>query len=226
MTACGIVCLHGVTRTFPAQPPVQVLRGIDLIVRAGDFITVAGASGAGKSTLVNLLGLLDTPSTGVVHARGQPVAGLTDAERAAIRGAVIGFVFQAFHLMERRSLLANVALAGAYHGIPRAVRVQRAHQALEGVGLGHRLAAPAWTLSGGERQRAALARALAADPDVLLCDEPTGNLDPDAAAQVMDLFAEAAGRGLAVVVITHDMALANRGRRRLALSGGRLYEQA
>ncbi len=225
MTECGIACLHGVTRSFPGEPEVEALREVDLIVRPAEFVTIAGPSGAGKSTLVNLLGLLDTPSSGIVHTQGLPVSGLTDRERAAIRGALIGFVFQAFHLMGGRSLIANVALAGAYHGVPRRTRLKRAERALEQVGLGHRLQAQGWTLSGGERQRAALARALAAEPAILLCDEPTGNLDPGAAAQVIGLLRETSRKGIAVVVITHDLGLAALGDRRIRLVDGQLQEQ-
>lgn len=221
---CGVACLHRVSRTYPSQPPNEVLRDVELIVHEGDFVTIVGPSGAGKSTLVNLLGLLDTPTSGVVHTRGRSIEGMGDAERSAIRGAVVGFVFQAFHLMDRRSVLGNVSLSGAYHGVGRQVREERAREALDRVGLANRSSAQAWTLSGGERQRTALARALAGRPAVLLCDEPTGNLDPDAAKQVVTLLHQSASRGIAVVVITHDHSVAAQGTRRFELSDGMLQE--
>lgn len=175
-----------------------------LTVRRGDYISIVGPSGAGKSTLLNLLGLIDSPTSGRRQQWGVDLESLSEPRLAALRSRRVAFVFQSFHLLDSRSVLENVALALVYRGVPRARRLADAADALEQVGLTHRADKPAETLSGGERQRAAVARALVSRPDLLLCDEPTGNLDADNAGQVLALLRQVHALGTTVVVVTHD----------------------
>lgn len=183
---------------------VPILRGVSMDVAAGELLAVVGASGSGKSTLLNVLGLLDTASRGEYLLRGQDVATLSAKERDRCRARTFGFVFQAFHLMPTRTVLANVEVGRLYEGVSRAERVESAEAALESVGLAHRAQSPAGTLSGGEAQRAAIARAIAGRKDALLCDEPTGNLDSVSGARVLHLLRALHASGMTVVVITHD----------------------
>ena len=215
---------RGVGRTYPGPPPVTALRAATLSVRRGDYVTVSGPSGSGKSTFLNIAGLLDTPTEGAYVLGGVDVSRLTDARRTALRGRRIGFVFQSFHLMPHRTALENVELGMVYAGVPRRERAERATQALCQVGLGHRLGALPSRLSGGERQRVAIARALAVRPALLLCDEPTGNLDSATAEAVLGLLDELNDQGMTLVVITHDPAVADRGSRRVTVRDGVLSE--
>jgi putative ABC transport system ATP-binding protein len=217
-----VLRLTDCAKTYPGSPPVQALRPADLTVRAGDYLTVVGPSGSGKSTLLNLLGLLDRPTSGNFTLAGVDVARLSEGERTALRGRRIGFVFQEFHLLPYRTALENVALAQLYVTQRAAHRTRAAADALERVGLGHRLHALPTTLSGGERQRVAIARALVNEPELLLCDEPTGNLDSATAGTVMDLLGRLNAAGVTVVVITHDPAVAARAHRRVTILDGRL----
>jgi putative ABC transport system ATP-binding protein len=211
--------------TYPGPPPVTALRPCDLTVRRGEFVTVIGPSGSGKSTFLNVAGLLDAPTEGSYLLDGIDVAGAGEAARAALRGRHIGFVFQSFHLMPHRSALENVALAMVYNRSSRADRAARARTALTRVGLGHRIDAVPTRLSGGERQRVAIARALVARPSLLLCDEPTGNLDTATAESVLALLDELHAEGMTVLVITHDPAVAAHGERTIAIRDGVLVEQ-
>ncbi|MEJ5867171.1 ABC transporter ATP-binding protein [Pseudokineococcus sp. 5B2Z-1] len=219
-----VVELVGLTRTFPGPPPVHALDGVDLVVRAGEYVSVVGPSGSGKSTLLHVLGLLDRPTGGDYLLDGVPTSTTSERHRARLRGGRIGFVFQQFHLLPHRSVLENVLLATLYSGVPRAERVERARAALERVGLGHRVDAAPTTLSGGERQRVAVARAVVTGPSLLLADEPTGNLDSVSSAAVMDLFDELHASGLTLVVITHDPVVSARAQRRVRISDGLLAE--
>ncbi|GAA2018768.1 ABC transporter ATP-binding protein [Pseudokineococcus marinus] len=219
-----VVELVGLTRTFPGPPPVHALDGVDLVVRAGEYVSVVGPSGSGKSTLLHVLGLLDRPTGGDYLLDGVPTSTTSERHRARLRGGRIGFVFQQFHLLPHRSVLENVLLATLYSGVPRAERVDRARAALERVGLGHRVDAGPTTLSGGERQRVAVARAVVTGPSLLLADEPTGNLDSVSSAAVMDLFDELHASGLTLVVITHDPVVSARAQRRVRISDGLLAE--
>ncbi|WP_431835830.1 ABC transporter ATP-binding protein [Cellulomonas sp. Y8] len=219
-----VVELRGVAREFPGDPPVVALRPSDLRVERGDYLSVVGPSGSGKSTLLHLLGLLDRPTSGEYLLDGEPTSEATEARRTALRGGRIGFVFQQFHLMPHRTVLDNVLLATLYGGVPRAERRARALAALDRVHLGHRLTFLPTMLSGGERQRVAVARAVVASPGVLLADEPTGNLDTHNSAEVLDLFDELHGDGLTLVVITHDVVVSARARRRVRIADGRLTE--
>jgi len=212
-----VIALEGVTRSFGE---VDVLSPVDLAVPAGDYLAICGASGSGKSTMLNLLGLLDRPTSGHVIVHGTCVDDLPDHRRAALRGATIGFVFQAFHLLGDKSATANVELGMLYRGLPRAERTERARAALDRVGLSHRLDASPATMSGGERQRVAIARALAADVDVLLADEPTGNLDSATGESILQLFDELHGDGLTLIVVTHSDDVAARAGRVAVMADG------
>jgi macrolide transport system ATP-binding/permease protein len=200
--------LTGVGLAYDGPSRVEALRAVDLSIARGEFVAVVGPSGAGKSSLLHVLGLLTTPTSGDVHLDGARVADGDDVELTRRRGHGIGFVFQAFHLLEARSAWENVALPLRYQGIDAATARQRAESALDEVGLGHRATALARTLSGGERQRVAIARAVVTDPAVLLCDEPTGNLDSTNSANVLRLLSELHDRGRTIVVITHDESIA------------------
>lgn len=207
---------------YAGPPPVDALRGVDLEVGRGEFVAVVGPSGAGKSSLLNVIGLLATPTSGTVSVGGQPVAGRSDSELTRIRSRRIGFVFQSFHLIDGRTTVENVLLPLRYRHLGGAAAIVRAESALLLVGLGHRLKAKARTLSGGERQRVAIARALVAEPDIVLCDEPTGNLDTANSNGVIDVLDELNRLGRTVVVITHDEEVAARAARVVRLRDGRI----
>lgn len=224
MTQPPVVELVEVTRSFPGPPEVQALKGVNLSVNRGDYVSIVGPSGSGKSTMLNILGLLDRPSVGEYHLDGTLTSVLDEEQRAAVRGGKIGFVFQSFHLMPHRPVLDNVMLATMYSGVPRAEREDRARAALERVRLGHRLEFLPSTLSGGERQRVAVARAVVSSPQLLLADEPTGNLDETTSSEVMDLFEELHADGLTLIVITHDKGIAERATRTIRIADGRLSE--
>ncbi|AJF66060.1 ABC transporter ATP-binding protein [Streptomyces vietnamensis] len=221
-----VIEFRQVALTYPGPPPVEALRPCDLTVHRGDFVTVVGPSGSGKSTFLNIVGLLDSPTAGSYLLDGIDTGTLRDTDRTALRGRRIGFVFQSFHLMPHRSALENVSLALVYGGAPRAARPGLAREALRRVGLGHRTDALPSRMSGGERQRVAIARALVGRPSLLLCDEPTGNLDSANAATVLRLLAELHGEGMTVLLITHDPEVAARGLRTIAVRDGVLSEQA
>lgn len=221
-----VIELRGLSRTFPGTPPVEALRGVDLRVGRGDYVSVIGPSGSGKSTLLHILGLLDRPTAGDYLLDGLPTGQASDEDRATLRGGRIGFVFQSFHLLPHRSVLDNVLLATLYSGVPRAERRDRALAALDRVGLSHRLDFLPTVMSGGERQRVAVARAVVSSPHVLLADEPTGNLDSENSAGVLDLFDELHRDGLTLVVITHDPTVSAHAQRRIRIADGLLTEVA
>lgn len=223
MTA-PIVELRDITRSFPGPPEVQALKAATLKLDQGEYASIVGPSGSGKSTMLNILGLLDRPTVGEYRLAGALTGALSEDERAAVRAQFIGFVFQAFHLMPRRTVLDNVLMPMLYSGVPRAEREGRAERALERVGLGHRKSFFPGTLSGGERQRVAVARAVVSDPRLLLADEPTGSLDQRTSGEVMELFEELNADGLTLVVITHDQSVAERAPRTVRISDGRLSE--
>jgi putative ABC transport system ATP-binding protein len=221
-----VIELRGLARTYPGPPPVPALRPADLVINEGDYVAVTGPSGSGKSTLLHLLGLLDSPTAGRYLLDGVDTFALGDRDRSALRGRRIGFVFQAFHLLPYRTALENVLLAQLYNSTPRGARVRAAVDALEAVRLGHRLEALPTTLSGGECQRVAIARALVNRPSLLLCDEPTGNLDSQNATALMELLDQLNAAGFTIVVITHDAAVAAHAGRAIAISDGVLSEAA
>ncbi|HEV2087267.1 MAG TPA: ABC transporter ATP-binding protein [Cryptosporangiaceae bacterium] len=212
----------GITRSYAqGDTRVDALRGVDLAVARGDHVAIVGPSGSGKSTLMHLLGGLDRPTSGTLRIGGRDIAALSPDQLAEVRNTTVGFVFQSFHLLARTNALDNVALPLVYRGIGRAERRRRAAATLELVGLGHRLTHQPGQLSGGEQQRVAIARALVTEPQVLLADEPTGNLDSRRGAEVLDLLDTLnAERGVAVVVVTHDAAVAGRARRQVRVRDG------
>jgi putative ABC transport system ATP-binding protein len=224
MSAVAVVALGGVSRSFPGPPEVHAVKDVDLVIEAGEYVSIVGQSGSGKSTLLHLLGLLDQPTAGTYHLDGVDTSKMAEGERAAWRGRKIGFVFQAFHLLAHRTVLENVALSMVYTGVPRRERGNRARTALERVGLAHRVDFSPTTLSGGERQRVAIARALVGGPSLLLADEPTGNLDSVTAGSILDLFDSLHDQGLTLAVVTHDDAVSRRAQRRVRTADGRLYE--
>jgi putative ABC transport system ATP-binding protein len=224
MTA-PVIELRGLARTYPGSPPVQALRSADLVINAGDYVAVTGPSGSGKSTLLHVLGLLDTPTAGRYLLDGVDTGALGDRDRSALRGRRIGFVFQSFHLLPYRTAVENVRLAQVYNRAPRGGREAAAVAVLHEVGLGHRLDALPTTLSGGECQRVAIARALVNRPSLMLCDEPTGNLDSSNAATVMELLDRLNAAGFTIVVITHDASVAAHAERTIAISDGLLAER-
>lgn len=218
-----VVDLAGLGRTYRSgEVTVDALVDVDLTVDRGEYVSIVGPSGSGKSTLLNVLGLLDRPTAGSFHLEGVDVTQLGEAERTAVRGRRIGFVFQAFHLLSHRTVLENVALALLYTGTPPGERLDRARDALAAVGLGHRVDFRPTRLSGGERQRVAVARAIVSRPALLLADEPTGNLDSRTSGAVLELFDELRRTGLTIVMITHDPAVAARADRSVRISDGHL----
>jgi putative ABC transport system ATP-binding protein len=215
--------LASVTKAHAGPPPVVAIRDCNLVVHEGDYVAITGPSGSGKSSLLNLIGLLDVPSEGRCLFRGMDVTRMSERARAGVRARSIGFVFQSFHLLPHRSLVENVTLPLLYAGAPRAARNERAMEALSVVGLANRSAALPSMLSGGEQQRVAIARAIVGRPDLVLCDEPTGNLDSRTASSIIELL-EALNEDLTVVLITHDNSIARRAARRITLSDGRVCE--
>lgn len=224
MSASGarVVEFDELGRTFPGPAPVTALADCNLGIDGGEFVAIVGPSGSGKSTLLNILGLLDRPSSGCYKLVGVDTTTLSETARASLRVRQIGFVFQAFHLLAERSVVDNVALPLVYLGVAVAERRRRAISVLEQVGLGHRLSMTPLTLSGGEKQRVAIARALVAEPAMVLCDEPTGNLDSAASAAVLDVIEDLHDRGGTVVLVTHDAQASARAQRIVELRDGRL----
>ncbi len=216
--------LQQVSRTYHDGHPVHALRPTDLRVEEGDYVTITGPSGSGKSTLLNILGLLDAASTGSYRVCGVETAQAGELLRGGIRGQLFGFVFQSFHLLAGRTAVENVEVGMLYGPQARRARRRLAVEAVQRIGLGHRRDADPRTLSGGERQRIAIARAVAARPRVLFCDEPTGNLDSANTANVLALLRELNDEGLTIVMITHDPGVAGEGRRRLRVHDGAVRE--
>ncbi len=218
-----IIELTDVRKTYlMGTEEVHALDGVDLTVDKGEYIAIMGASGSGKSTLMNLIGCLDTPTSGSYLLRGTAVESLDDSELAAIRNKEIGFVFQTFNLLARTSALHNVELPLIYAGVPRAERRRRALKALEQVGLADRIDHQPNELSGGQRQRVAVARALVNDPAILLADEPTGNLDSATSVEIMELFDQLHAAGNTVILVTHEPDIAAHAHRQVTLRDGKV----
>jgi putative ABC transport system ATP-binding protein len=214
--------LEQVVKEYPGG--VTALRGVSVTIPDGAQIAVVGPSGSGKTTMLTILGTLERPTQGTVWVAGTVVGSASDNQLAGLRAHEIGFVFQAFHLQEAMSAIDNVANGMLYLGVPLRQRRQAARAALERVGLGHRLEFRPKQLSGGERQRVAIARAVAKRPQILLADEPTGNLDSKSGGGVLDLLLGLASEGATLVLITHDPAIAGRFPRRLHMHDGEIIE--
>ena len=222
-----IIELEHIEKTYgTGANKVPVLHDVNMQVEAGEYIAIMGPSGSGKSTLMNLLGYLDVPTSGVYRFDGQDNAKAGDARMARIRNEKIGFVFQSFHLMQRRRAWENVALPLMYGNVRRSERKRRAEEALQAVGLGDRMNFYPNQLSGGQCQRVAIARAICSRPKLLLADEPTGALDSKAGQQIMDIFDELHDQGMTIVMITHEHAVAERARKMLYIYDGWLREEA
>lgn len=217
-----VLALRGVAKSYPGDPPTQVLHGIDLEVRRGELVAIVGPSGSGKSTLMNLIGTLDRPTAGEVWLGGHDAATMSDRAVSALRAREIGFVFQQFFLLSGLSTVDNVADGLLYTGTNLRERRRRAEAALELVGLGHRLRHDPAKLSGGERQRVAIARALVGEPSVVLADEPTGNLDTAATEAIVGLLHDLHRQGVTIVVITHDRDIAASLPRQVGVRDGRI----
>ena len=204
---------------------VEALRDITFRVAPGEFLAVTGGSGSGKTTLMNIVGCLDRPTSGTVRIDGEDPLLLNDRRLSRLRNEKIGFVFQGFNLLSGRTALENVMLPLAYRGIERKVRQQMAVEALEQVGLGDRLDHRPGQLSGGQQQRVAIARVIACKTPIILADEPTGNLDPQAAANIMGILQNLNRQGVTILLITHDPTVAAQAKSRAVMREGRLYRQ-
>ena len=201
---------------------VEALKGVSLNITAGEYVSIMGPSGSGKSTLMNLIGCLDTPTTGIYHLDGLLVSDMDDDQLAAVRNKKIGFVFQTFNLLPRSSALQNVELPMQYAGVDPSVRRARAVASLESVGLAHRIQHKPTEMSGGERQRVSVARALVNNPSILLADEPTGNLDSKTGVEIMALFDRLHQEGKTVILVTHDQKVGEHARRMVQILDGEI----
>jgi putative ABC transport system ATP-binding protein len=220
-----LIHMQGISKVYDTgKIQVEALRGIDLDVRDGEFVAIVGPSGSGKSTLMNLIGCLDTPTAGRYDLRGQAVAGMKKEQLAKIRNRRVGFVFQNFNLLPQISAYENVEMPLLFGRVPRRKRRRRVEEMLERVGLGDRMEHKPTELSGGQMQRVAVARALAMDPDIVLADEPTGNLDSTSGGDIMELFQDLWEQGRTLLVITHDAALSRRARRRVDIHDGKIVQ--
>ena len=218
-----IIEMTGIRKVYDTgKVKVEALRGIDLSVGKGEFVAVVGPSGSGKSTLMNLVGCLDTPTEGEYRLGGELVKGLAKDQLADVRNRRVGFVFQAFNLLPQISTFENVEMPLVFGGVPPKVRRAKVAELLDRVGLGDRMDHKPTELSGGQMQRVAIARALAMDPDIVLADEPTGNLDTTSGTDIMGVFLDLWKQGSTLVVITHDMALARRASRVVEIRDGKI----
>ena len=220
-----LIDIRDITKVYVmGEEKVHALSGVTLGVERGEYVAIMGPSGSGKSTLMNLIGCLDTPTSGSYVLNGREVARMTDDELAAIRNQEIGFVFQTFNLLPRTTAVQQVELPLVYSGLPRRERRERAVRALEAVGLGDRMTHHPNEMSGGQRQRVAVARALVNNPSILLADEPTGNLDSATGAEIMGLFDDLNGRGNTIVLVTHEEDIAAHARRIVRLLDGKIRD--
>ncbi|MCG2430136.1 MULTISPECIES: ABC transporter ATP-binding protein [Aequorivita] len=218
-----VIKIRNITRDFPlGSETVKVLKGIDLDIERGEYVALMGPSGSGKSTLMNLLGCLDTPTSGSYELNGKDVSSMSDDELAEIRNKEIGFVFQTFNLLPRTTALENVALPMIYAGASKAARTERAKEVLTNVGLADRMDHKPNQLSGGQRQRVAVGRALVNRPSIILADEPTGNLDSKTSVEIMNLFNEIHKAGNTVILVTHEEDIADNAHRIIRLRDGKV----
>lgn len=222
----SLVKLTNINKIFhlDGELSFQALKNINLEIKQGEFIAIIGPSGSGKSTLMNIIGLLDKPTSGSYELDGQNVAHLGENSLAEIRNKKIGFVFQSFNLLNRTSALDNVALPLIYSGIKQSERLERAKKSLESVGLGDKLNSRPNQLSGGQQQRVAIARALVTNPQILFADEPTGNLDSKSGHEILKLLADLHREGRTVVLITHDIEIAHHAKRIIQVKDGEIIK--
>ncbi len=219
----GLIKLAGVTKDYKlGKTLVPALRGIDLTIDKAEYISIMGPSGSGKSTMLNILGMLDTPTSGSYFFRGTDVTELSDSQLATARNREVGFVFQTFNLLPRATALGNVELPLIYSGAGRKERKERAKQVLEMVGLADRMNHRPNELSGGQRQRVAMARALVTNPGIILADEPTGNLDSKTGEEIMSLLDELWEKGNTIILVTHEGFIAKHAKRRVELLDGHI----
>ena len=222
-----VIDIQGITKTYVnGKLSVPVLHGIDLVVNKGEFLSIMGPSGSGKSTFMNILGCLDRPTTGSYRLNGDEVATLSDDELAYVRNKQIGFVFQSFNLLTKLTALENVALPMIYAGVNKKMRIERATQLLQSVGLGERMDHLPSELSGGQRQRVAIARALANNPAIIMADEPTGNLDSKSTIDVMNIFRGLHDEGRTILLVTHEPDIATYASRNVVLKDGIIVEDS
>ena len=222
-----VIDIQGITKTYVnCKFSVPVLHGIDLVVNKGEFVSIMGPSGSGKSTFMNILGCLDRPTTGSYRLNGDEVATLSDDELAYVRNKQIGFVFQSFNLLTKLTALENVALPMIYAGVNKKMRIERATQLLQSVGLGERMDHLPSELSGGQRQRVAIARALANNPAIIMADEPTGNLDSKSTIDVMNIFRGLHDEGRTILLVTHEPDIATYASRNVVLKDGIIVEDS
>lgn len=222
-----VIDIQGITKTYVnGNLSVPVLHGIDLVVNKGEFVSIMGPSGSGKSTFMNILGCLDRPTTGSYRLNGDEVATLSDDELAYVRNKQIGFVFQSFNLLTKLTALENVALPMIYAGVNKKMRIERATQLLQSVGLGERMDHLPSELSGGQRQRVAIARALANNPAIIMADEPTGNLDSKSTIDVMNIFRDLHDEGRTILLVTHEPDIATYASRNVVLKDGIIVEDS
>jgi putative ABC transport system ATP-binding protein len=222
-----VIAIEGVTKLYQmGEETIHALRGVSLEIHRNEYLGIMGPSGSGKSTLMNMLGCLDTPTSGRYEFNGQDVARMIDDELAEIRNKEIGFVFQTFNLLPRSDALRNVELPLIYGGVPAHERHERARQALIDVGLGDRIHHKPNELSGGQRQRVAVARALVNRPSIILADEPTGNLDSKTGVEILALFDDLYEKGNTLIVVTHEEAVARHARRIIRLHDGLIESDA
>jgi putative ABC transport system ATP-binding protein len=220
-----MISLQNITKTYQlGDSSVPILKGINLDIPANDYLAIVGSSGSGKSTLMNIIGCLDRPTEGTYTFENRNLTALNSTELAYIRNQRIGFVFQQFNLLPRATALENVMLPAVYAGLPKADRRARAEAALVSVGLGDRLHNRPNQLSGGQQQRVAIARALINQPSLLLADEPTGALDSQTTQEVMTLFDQLHEQNIAIVLITHDLAIADRTQRKIQIRDGLIVD--
>jgi putative ABC transport system ATP-binding protein len=225
--AAEVIRFDGIKRRYQmGSTYVDALAGVDLLVERNEYVAIMGASGSGKSTLMNIVGCLDTPTSGEYWLNGQCVSDMSDTELAGARNREIGFVFQTFNLLPRHTALANVEVPLVYAGLKKKERDERAEEALKTVGLADRMTHRPSEMSGGQRQRVAIARALVTNPSILLADEPTGNLDSTTSVEIMALFDQLQAAGNTLIVVTHEQDIADHAERVIWLSDGKVVSDS
>ncbi|MBT8423132.1 MAG: ABC transporter ATP-binding protein [Gammaproteobacteria bacterium] len=222
-TTEALIRIRGLTRAYTmGDTTINALSGVDLDIYPNEYVAIMGPSGSGKTTLMNMIGCLDSPTSGTYALNGTETSGMSDSALARVRNREIGFVFQTFNLLARATALHNVELPLIYTGLPKAERIERSEAALTKVGLGERMEHRPGEMSGGQRQRVAIARALVTEPSILLADEPTGNLDSKTGHEIMMLFDELHSSGQTIVLVTHESDIAEHARREIVLRDGRV----